>query len=128
MRRITVFVNRTELMLATIEAAHAAGQLVPDSKVDLLKAGALGGAQQWQLLAPVHEGVEKPAIHEMLRGVLQVLAQEARELLVGHLAGRHRELAMLDLAQATNEAVDLAVLRRIRQRHTGKLTLHDLRV
>ena len=53
------------------------------------------------------------------------LGQEGGELALRHLAGSHGELAMLDLSESADIAVDLHVARRIREHHPGRLAVHQ---
>ena len=51
--------------------------------------------------------------------------QEAGELELAHLARRHRELAMLDLPETADMAIDPDVVRRIHKHHLGEFTAHQ---
>jgi hypothetical protein len=52
---------------------------------------------------------------------------KAHGLVFAHLAGRHRELTMLDRSQAADIAVNLHIIGRIGEHHVGALILHQQR-
>ena len=55
----------------------------------------------------------------------RVLCEEIREFGGGQFAGRHDELAMTQLAEARNMAVDLDVVRRVRESRRRALGAHE---
>jgi len=61
----------------------------------------------------------------MARQVHERVPQEPSELCLGHLAGGHRELAMLDRARATDMAPNRYVVGRISEHHLRPLSTHE---
>ena len=74
---------------------------------------AAGGGQDLAHVPPVHADEMDSAVTEASTRLSKTSAKEARELGLGHLAGGHGELAMLDRAEPRDMTVDRHVVGRV---------------
>src|ERR1700677_1532555 len=117
-----------ELVARAIKAAHAAIVFDPDAAVELLEADGTCGAEKFVLMAPVLA----PELHRA-GGAKGGAAghgpyQEGEELLLGHLADGHRELAVRQPRALADEAGNLHVVRRIGEGDLSQNLAHQRRV
>ena len=112
-----VFIDKDQLMLGAVEAAHAGICLGPDAQVLELGIGTGRGFQDLAHMPPVHADKVDRAIGTECLQLAKCLSQKVYELGSGHFAGGHIEFAMLDLARARNVAANLDVIGRVREDH-----------
>src|SRR6266481_9765578 len=68
--------------------------------------GGVTGLQHFLHMTPVHKGVVDRAVCAVGYEVLKRLCQEGREVRRGHFTAAHCEIAVLDLALATDVTVN----------------------
>jgi hypothetical protein len=66
-------------------------------------------------MPPIHANVVKRPIPRNVRRRSKDLSEKAREFNLGHLAGVHRKLAMVDAPQAGDVPLDGNIVRRVRE-------------
>jgi hypothetical protein len=109
----------------TVEGPHAGIVLGPHDQIlqdQVLLAARTG---QFEQVPPVHEHEQDCATPGMGLRAAKEYRQEVGEFGFRHLAGRHRELVVADLAEAGHIAVDADVERGIGQHQVGTLALEQ---
>src|SRR5690606_17145420 len=76
-------------------------------------------------MPPIHAYEMNRPIHAEFREVRQGTPQEICEFLRGHLAGRHRELAVLGRPQPRNVPRNPHIVGRISEYHLGLFALQE---
>ena len=79
-------------------------------------------------MAPVHADLVDRPVSAVAGRQTHEGGQEANELALAHLAGRHLEVSMVYRAQTADMAVDLYVVRRVGEHHLGALLAQQLLV
>src|SRR5271167_1840467 len=110
-RGLAVLEHEHQLVRRAIERAHAGVRLCPNAEVLKLKAIALAGFEELAHMAPIHAYEQDGAVMQRRDQRGDELGEEGREVVLGHLARRHRELAVPRIAEAGDESVDLHVVR-----------------
>jgi hypothetical protein len=105
--------NTNTLVRRAIERAHAGVRLCPNAEVLKLKTIALAGVEEFAHMEPIHAHEQDGAVMQRRDQRGDELGEEGREVVLGHLARRHRELAVPRIAEAGDESVDLHVVRRV---------------
>src|SRR4029077_10721217 len=95
---LAVAEHEDELMPRAVERTHAAVALDPDAEVQKIEGHGAAGGEHLAHMPPVHAGIDDGAGVGVGAHEIERRAEEARELLLCHLAGGHREFAMLDRA------------------------------
>lgn len=88
---------------------------------------ALDRGLQFKRVPPIHADVGDGTVIEMLDHEAKKGLKKGDELAPAHLARRHRELRVLDLAQTTDVAAYRHVVRRVGERHRTLATAEQLR-
>ena len=83
------------------------------------------GLQHLAHMPPIHADEVDRAVEAVRGEIGEGRRQESCELLARHLARRHGELAMADLAEPTDIAIDRDVVRRVGEDHFGLLAVHQ---
>ena len=96
--RRPVLEGEDEFMARAIEGAHATVVLDPDDQILELLEDGLAGREDLGQVAPVHTDVVDRAVNTVRDQPLEGPLQKLRERLAAHLPGRHRKLAVPDLA------------------------------
>ena len=114
--------QRDQLGLATIERTHPGIGLGPgDHRLQLVE-DAVACVQHLVQMRTVDAAIDQRSIPRCRRDLGEDRMQEAGDLELAHLAGGHRELAVLNLAQAADMAVHLQIVGRIREHHLSEFT------
>ncbi len=114
-RRIPLLQHQDELVLGSVEAAHAGVGLGPNAQVHQGEFGAFCRREQLREMAPVHADVADRPIPHHVPGCGEKFLEKRREGLRGHFARRERELPVASASR--HEAVDLDVVRGVREHH-----------
>jgi len=77
---------------------------------------------------PVHEDVVQGTVEAVGGKQGKGLRQKVRELELGHLAGCHFEILVLDCSEASSMSGNLHVVGWIGEHHVGTMTIHQRRV
>jgi hypothetical protein len=117
-----------ELVLGAIERPHASVVLVPNAEILERRIDVPAGRERLVEMPPVHAYEMDGSVETAADGVEENRPQEIRELARGHLAGRHRELAVLDRSQAADMAIDPDVVGRIGEHEPGSLLIEQGRI
>lgn len=117
--------GKDQFVAGAVEGAHAAIVLGPDDEVLQFVVDGMSSRKYLAHVPPVHAEEVDRAIKAMVSHVPEAVVQEGDELISGHLAGRHGELAVLHLAGTTDMTVDRNVIRWIGEDHSGLLALHQ---
>ena len=73
-------------------------------------------------MSPIHANEVKRSVPRNFRRRSKYLGEKAREFHFGHLAGGHRELAMVDLPQAGDVTLDGNIVGRVRKDQVGAIS------
>src|SRR5438045_2617591 len=95
MRRVALLEQRQELMLRTVEAAHAAVAFSPDDEIDCGQAKFLSGCNDCGITSPIDERPKKAAVAEMRDGGTHPRSVERPELVIAHLPAGHWEFTVI---------------------------------
>src|SRR4051794_29507285 len=98
MGRGAVLEHEHELMLRSVEGAHAAIGLVPDAQVLEREVARSSGPQQFARVSPIDTDEQDGAIAAASSHGSQRVSEEANELGLRHFASGHCELTVPDAA------------------------------
>ena len=118
---IAFFEDEDELMPGAIEGPHPAIGLDPNADILELELGQLARPYRLFDMAPIDENEANAAIDKGLGHAAKGVLQEVDVDLLGHLAGGHGEVAMLDLPESGGMAEDRHVVRGIGEGETRLL-------
>src|ERR1700722_12830161 len=115
-------------MARPIKPAHTAIVFDPYAAIELFEARGASGGQKFVLMAPILAPELHRAWNAKAAGAGDCASQEGDELVLGHLADRHRELAMRQAGALADEAGDLHVVGRVGEGNLSEFLANERRV
>jgi hypothetical protein len=114
-----------QLVLGAVKRAHAGVVLGPHDQVLGSQALLAARAGQFEQVPPVHEHEQDGSVPGMGLRTAEERRKERGEFGFRHLAGRHRELFVTDLAKAGDVAIDTDVEWGIGKDQIGSLAFQQ---
>src|SRR5262245_35812215 len=109
--------HEDELVLGTIERAHAGIRLVPDAQVLEFGVDLFAGGQHLSQVPPVHAHEMNGAVDRVARCMAEGRFKKRLVLRRGELARRHEKVGMFDGAQSRGMAIDDHVVGHVGEYH-----------